>query len=219
MTHSNNFRAGANVDFARQALSDQVFGQQDTSSLPSGLQGLVRQFYGHLGNARNAFESMPQQVENILSNIQYPAEYRQVQAQEAKEQAFTRVDQELKAAAEKLAAARQQVKQALTPPLLGSPDLHELKMMNAREEVKMALEGRQPGEQVQALVELFQEAYEADAASPIAFFIGATDAYKRLLRDPLTQLVFASEQQGMLRRLLPPVAACGSLLLPGCGNS
>lgn len=176
------------------------------SPLPPDVLNLVNQFWSRLEAAEAGYTKLAEGFQSIWENAQYPVEYRRTQAQEHITRTLQQQAADLQAAEGHLKAARDLVKLKTTPPLLGDPSVHELKLMNAREEVKTALEGLQPLEQRRALVDLFEDALRDGQSPAIAYFIAATDAYRRLLRDGVTRLDFAAEQRDMLRRLLPPTA-------------
>lgn len=210
MTLSNSTPAAPDLSYQtalRQAEPLTV--PTETVTLPADVQAQVNAFFSKLQAADGAYTRLAEGFKTIWEGNQYPAEYRRVQAEQHLTQTLAALDADLLAAEQHLNTARDMVRQGTTPPLLGSPDVHELKLMNAREEVKTALEGLQPTDQRRALSELFEDAMRGSVGqvSPIAYFIAATDAYKRLLKDPATRAHFAHDQGDMLRRLLPPTAA------------
>lgn len=194
--------------FYQQALraSEPLARPEVVDPFPPDVLSLVNQFWARLQAAETAYTVLAQGFQSIWENAQYPVEYRRTQAQDHITRTLEQQAADLQAADGHLKAARDLVKLRTTPPLLGDPSTHELKLMNAREEVRTALEGLQPIEQRRALVDLFEDALRDGQCPAIAYFIGATDAYRRLLRDGVTRLDFAAEQKDMLRRLLPPTA-------------
>lgn len=187
-------------------MSEPLARPEEVNPLPTDVLGQVNLFWSCLQAAETAYTVLAQGSQDIWGNAQYPADYRRAQVQEHVTRTLQQQAADLQAAEGHLKTARDLVKRATTPPLLGEASVHELKLMNAREEVRTALEGLQPIEQHRALVDLFEDAMRDGQSPAIAYFIGATDAYKRLLRDPATRIDFAAEQGAMLRRLLPPTA-------------
>lgn len=175
-----------------------------SSPLPGDVQSQVNLALRRLTAADGRYAALSQGFTTLWEESQYPVAYRQARAQELLTQTFLDIDADLQAAADHIRQARDMARKGLTPPQLGTPDVHELKLLNAREEVRTALEGLQPAQQLTALVDLFNDAIEGDLRAPIAYFIAATDAYKRLLKDPAARAEFAYQQPALLRRILPP---------------
>lgn len=179
---------------------------QDTAALPADVRLQVDHFFAKLQSADTAYTRLSEGVQTIWADGQTPADYRRLQVQEHITRTLDALDADLQAAEQHLTSAKDLVRRATTPPALGPADVHELKLLNAREEVRTALEGLPPVEQRRALAEMFEDALRDGQNPAIAYFIGGTDAYKRLLRDPGTRAEFGHDQTAMLRRLLPPSA-------------
>lgn len=173
--------------------------------LPSDVQAQINTFWTAMQAAEGAYNILATGYLSIWESVQYPMEYRQGKAAEFMDAVFVKQAADLQRAEDALKAAQVAVRVGLTPPALGDSTTHELKLMNAREEVKLALEGLQPQDQLNTLDSMFNEALD-DGNRAIAHFIGGTDSYKRLLRDKGTRLAFGGMQPDLLKRLLPPTA-------------
>lgn len=190
-----------------QALTNKVQDAQAAAPiLPPAVQTYVSRFWQALQAAEGAYNILATGYPGIWESTQYPLEHRQQKAAEFMDAVFTKQRADLDTAHTALKAAWDAVKAGLVPPMVGDSVTHELKLLNAREDVKLALEGMQPTERVNALEELFREAFDGNRDPGMSYLLAGTDFYKRVLRDEAARLDYADRQEGMVRQLLPTAA-------------
>lgn len=178
----------------------------DTSALPSDVRAQVNAFWTAYQSSASAYQTLSTGYPGIWAAEQYPMAYRGAKAAEFMDAVFIKQKADMDAAQAALDAARAAVVAGLTPPLLGDATTHELKLLNARETVRQALDGLDNLQRVDALRALFKEARRTGHTG-LATFIGGTLDCTYFIRDTATRLLFQEEQHDMLRELLPPTAA------------
>ncbi|MDO4263281.1 MAG: hypothetical protein Q4C67_03710 [Deinococcus sp.] len=183
--------------------------------LPADVQVHVSRFHMAMLSAQMAYDNLAKGYPSIWESVQYPVEYRRQKAAEFMDAIFAQQKTDLDTAAGALKAARDAVRVGLTPAMLGDPTTHEMKLLNAREDVKAAVEDLGPSERYAALVEMFSDATEQHDAPGVAYLLSATDFYKRVIRDDFTRAQYAEEQKDMLKKFYPtsePYFAAGPVL-------
>ncbi|MHA0043891.1 hypothetical protein [Deinococcus sp. PEB2-63] len=178
----------------------------DTSALPADVQAQVNAFWTAFLSASGAYQTLSTGYPSIWAAEQYPLAYRGAKAAEFMDAVFIKQKADLDAAHAALDAARAAVVAGLTPPLLGDTTTHELKLLNARETVRQALDGLDNMQRLDTLHELFKEARRTGHAG-LATFIGGTLDCAYFIRDAATRMLFQEAQADMLKELLPPTSA------------
>ncbi|WP_288432670.1 hypothetical protein [uncultured Deinococcus sp.] len=187
---------------AQEALLD----RPDTSGLPGDVQVQVNTFYAALQAAQGAYNILAQGYPQIWESGQYPTEYRRQQAELFMERVFEKQGTDLHVAEAALKAAWDAVREGLTPPLLGDPTTHQVMLLNAREDLRAALEGvTQPLARLEIVRDLLSEALESKRDPGMVYLLAATPALKRYVRSEEFYLGdFSGLQEDALKRILPP---------------
>ncbi|GAA5440340.1 hypothetical protein ACFQDE_21050 [Deinococcus caeni] len=176
---------------------------EQSAKLPGDLVLIMKRFWGSLQIVRDSYAKADQgrlRIEQTTPD-HYTREYM-------REQIMRFVDGVLKEQADALAVAKGRLEEAQqlinlkTRPIPGEADpvLWEMKLMNAREEVRMALEGVHADEIIPTLLDLIRE--NVISAPAIPYYLVYTDAYKRLIRDGAARLTYQDHYLPSLKRNL-----------------
>lgn len=171
--------------------------------LPAEVQAQVNRFNAALASAQLAYDRLAKGYPAIWESTQYPVEFRQQKASEFMDAVFAQQMTDLDTASAALKAAWDAVKAGLTPSPLGDPMTHELKLLNARQDVLAQVADLNPVERLEALEEAFKDATEGRTDTGLAYLLSATDFYKRVIRDGFLRVEYEENQKDMLKKFHP----------------
>lgn len=182
-----------------------------SAAYPADVIANMKLFWGNILTVRESYNRMHQGYLSIIQSTKdYTPDYIAKKVEDFYAAMFNDQAAELLRAKNRLEETRGLIDMKTQLPLTDSnPAVHEMKLLNAREEVKLALDGVRDNDLVTTLVDLVKSSLTTEPA--IAYYLVATPAYKRLLKDSIALLDYEQGELDALKRLMVPAELHGYL--------